>query len=229
MRKRCELISSCEYSTIQNDATCCLSIRRVICTCNYYYRHYSIPLSLSLCASYQKMSDITNSVSEFSSPLLISLSTFILKFQSIPFLNSSLFPAISILTLLHATRVSHASFSLSPDSTPILQSTALTLILLFGGTTLSALLLSIPSPILTSGKTIAIYSITSICLNISGINTILSRISRKKKAGLALDIGFHLIDGICRSEGIVLLGVEAVRNHPDEIIADSTFAVSTVE
>lgn len=39
-----------------------------------------------------------------------------------------------------------------------------------------------------------------------------------------MDLGFALVDGVCRSEGIAQLGVTTVRTHPNALIASSPFA-----
>lgn len=196
-----------------------------------------------------------------SSDLLTSLSS---SLDSIKASQSHhLFLPISFLTLIHASRVSHATTTLVPINTPLLLSTTFALILLFGGVLTASVLLAVPSPISLAPWTIAIYGLTHIVLTKFGISNFLLSVS-KGSFGLTFDIFCHAIDGICRwvtgrtsflhffffscknwfccrlvltdslnlspyccrSEGIDLLGVESVRRHSNQAVANSPFAVS---
>lgn len=73
--------------------------------------------------------------------------------------------------------------------------------------------------------TIALYSSVHALLTLSGAGDALLQIGSAPGTGMAMDLGIAAIDGICRSEGIALLGVQAVRNHYNPVIASSPFAM----
>lgn len=124
---------------------------------------------------------------------------------------------ISLLTLIHATRVSHGATQVQGGvgRLPLLQSVVLVWILLFGGFTLLRVALAQPIPLFDPGVqwTAFVYGGVHAASQLSGVSHKLSNIAASAERGIYLDLFFSLVDSICRMEGIAKLGIEPVRHH----------------
>lgn len=154
-------------------------------------------------------------------PALESTNLLLTTFSSST-LHAKLLP-ISALTLIHALRVSFATCQVQggPRKVPLLQSVALVWILLFGGWTIICLALAQPTPLFDGGVqwTAAVYGSIHAIAVLSGLQKRLLHATSNAPAtfGLGLDLFFHLVDAVCRTEGIIALGLNPVRDHPSPL------------
>ncbi|PWN30284.1 hypothetical protein BDZ90DRAFT_229295 [Jaminaea rosea] len=145
-------------------------------------------------------------------------------------LHRSLLP-ISAITLIHALRVSYATCQVQggPRKIGLLQSVVLVWILLFGGWTIINLGLGKQTPLFDPGVqlTAAIYGAVHSVAVLSGLQKRVLKAASGAPAtfGLGLDIFFHLVDAVCRTEGIIALGLNPVRDHPSPLTPIITSAL----
>lgn len=55
-----------------------------------------------------------------------------------------------------------------------------------------------------------VYGGVHLLATVSGLNSVLMKVFAKKNVGCALDLVLSVVDGVCRMDGIVSLGVEPV-------------------
>ena len=140
---------------------------------------------------------------------------------------------ITILTILHTVRVSHATRQISGGKNSrlgLFQSVVLDQIVLFAGSSilgtsaLTALALGMPLPILIAPFAIALYSSVHILTSITGIGDVLLALHAHPVIGLVIDLVFCAVDALARSEGIVNLGFGMLAAHPDSRISSALSA-----
>jgi hypothetical protein len=134
------------------------------------------------------------------------------------------------LTLLHALVVSHNSLLLSGyyssnrGKINLATSVFFNQLLLFGPLSVIAAMLAQPCPVLIAPEFIYIYAGVHIVSVLSGLGYTLVSASQMSGSGLLIDTIAGLVDAVARVDGIAVLGVEVVRNHPNAIVAESPFA-----
>ncbi|CAO1618759.1 unnamed protein product [Sympodiomycopsis kandeliae] len=151
-------------------------------------------------------------------PPLVPVSSFLTSIST-PHIHPILLP-LSPLTLLHAIRVSLGTLQVQGGKRrPLLQSVVLVWILLFGGWSIINIALGIPSPLLDPDVqwTAFIYAAVHVVLTITGLGSLGFKALNKDRIGVSLDVFFSLVDGVCRMEGIALLGVEPVSSQPSAL------------
>lgn len=133
---------------------------------------------------------------------------------------------IAVLSLIHAVRISHGTRLLSGGTQSrlrLFQSLVLNLIVLFGGSTVVALLLGAPLPILISPLSVGFYSLVHAVLFFSGVGSALLR-AHASPLALAMDLGLAAVDAVCRSEAIANYALTQVKQHTNPAVAHSLFA-----
>ncbi|WFD24911.1 hypothetical protein MEQU1_003617 [Malassezia equina] len=131
---------------------------------------------------------------------------------------------VAILSVVHAVRISHATRMLSGApraQLSLFQSLVLNMIVLFGSSTLLAMLLAIPAPILLSPVAIVLYSSVHLILEWTGGGLTIVRLHTSASTGLVVDLILAAIDAICRSEAIANMGLAQIRRHPNPLVAKS--------
>ena len=133
---------------------------------------------------------------------------------------------IAVLSVVHAVRISHGTRMLSGGihgRLGLFQSIVLNLIVLFGSSCLLSLLLGMPSPLLMSPFAIALYTSVHTILYVSGLGTFFVQLHSKPSLARCFDLVLACIDAVCRTEGIVNLGLVQVQRHANPVIASSWF------
>lgn len=136
------------------------------------------------------------------------------------------FIPIAVLSVVHAVRISHGTRMLSGGiygRLGLFQSVVLNLIVLFGASCLLSLLLGMPSPLLMSPFAIALYTSVHTILYVSGLGTFFVQLHSRPSLARWIDLSFACIDAVCRTEGIVNMGLVQVQRHPNPVIASSWF------
>lgn len=147
----------------------------------------------------------------YTIPSLSHLSTAINSIST-PQLHPVFLP-ISPLTLVHALRVSVGTTQVQGGKkVGLLQSVALDLILLFGGWSLLNLALGLANPLLDAGNqwVALVYGGIHALACVTGVNSALVGLLQMRDVGVVIDVLMTFVDGVCRMDGIVALGVEPV-------------------
>ncbi|WFD28868.1 hypothetical protein MNAN1_003883 [Malassezia nana] len=131
---------------------------------------------------------------------------------------------VAFLSIVHAIRVSHATRMLSGGPRAqlrLFQSLVLNLIVLFGSSTLLALLLGLPAPFVISPVAIVLYSSVHVLLECTGLGLVLVRFHAGATTGLLMDGILATIDAVCRTEAIAHMGLAQIRRHTNPVVAQS--------
>lgn len=129
---------------------------------------------------------------------------------------------VAVLTLVHTLRVSHGARLISGGKNSrlgLFQSIVLDQIVLFAGSSVLALALGQPLPVLLAPFAIALYSGVHVAATLSGLGDVLLELHAHPLAGLAIDMVVCAVDALVRSEGIVNVGFGILAAHPDARIA----------
>ncbi|PWN53916.1 hypothetical protein IE53DRAFT_80056 [Violaceomyces palustris] len=162
---------------------------------------------------------------DLNSPYLLAFSHQVETLKS-TLVHADYFP-IGYLTLFHAIRVSHATRQVSgglESRLSILQGVLLNQILLFGSVMLSSVMLGTTSPLFLAPRTIATYISVHLFLKLSNLGDFLLALNQAPVFGPALDFTLCLLDGVCRSEGVIILGVEEIRRQNSPSLSGSLYA-----
>lgn len=125
---------------------------------------------------------------------------------------------VAVLTLVHTLRVSHGARMLSGGKNSrlgLFQSVVLDQIVLFAGSSVLALALGQPLPVLLAPFAIALYSGVHVAATLSGLGDVLLELHAHPLAGLAIDMVVCAVDALVRTEGIVNVGFGMLAAHRD--------------
>ncbi|WFD34262.1 hypothetical protein MCUN1_001099 [Malassezia cuniculi] len=134
---------------------------------------------------------------------------------------------ITLLTILHTLRVSHATRMISGGKNSrlgLFQSVILDQIVLFAGSSILALAIGMPLPIMIAPFPIVLYSSVHILTSVTGFGDLLLDLHSHPVTGLFMDIVLCTIDALARTEGIVGLGFGMLAAHPDPRVANALTA-----
>ena len=131
---------------------------------------------------------------------------------------------VAILSLAHAVRMSHGTRMLcggAQGRLGLFQSCVLNLIALFAPSSLLALLLGMPSPLLMSPVAICLYTVVHCIMYTTGLGHQLIRLHTHPAGAFWLEIGLACIDSLCRTEGMANVGLAQIQRHPHPVLAQS--------
>ncbi|PKI82523.1 hypothetical protein MVES1_003904 [Malassezia vespertilionis] len=169
------------------------------------------------------MADVAASDPIFSSYILASaadLTEFVWKKHV-----HSIYLPIAVIAVVHAVRISIVTRLVSggkQSQLPLFQSMVLNMVVLFGGSTLVAVLLGIQLPVLVSPLAIAVYSTVHASLYLSGLGTMLVHLHTATQP--FMDIILAMVDALCRTEAIASYGLVQMEQHSSPSVASSFFA-----
>lgn len=76
-------------------------------------------------------------------------------------------------------------------------------------------------PFLIAPYAIALYSTVHVIMTLSGLGDLLLRLHKSPALALPVDLLLAAIDAVCRSEGVVNVGLAQVQRHPNPVVAHS--------